>query len=169
MLTIAEEKRRGTFELLVTSPLTVTQIVLGKYLGVAFIIVLMMLGTAVFPGLLMVFGNPETGPIFSGVLGVTLLALGFASIGMAVSSFTENQIVAGISSMVVLLLLYVIQSPADAVGGATADVLNYLSPVVQVRDMVKGVISLQAITYFVSMIALGLFLSVRALEAYRWR
>jgi ABC-2 type transport system permease protein len=88
---------------------------------------------------------------------------------MAVSSFTENQIVAGVASMVTLLLLYVINSPAESMSGPVAAVLNYLSPVMQVRDLLRGVVTLGSLTYFGSMIALGLFVSMRALDAQRWR
>jgi ABC-2 type transport system permease protein len=169
MRTIAEEKKRGTFELLVTSPLSVKEIVMGKYLGVAAVIALMMISVTAFPLLLYVFGNPEFWPIMSGLLALLLCSLAFASIGMAVSSFTENQIVAGISAMVVLLLLYVIHAPAESLGGTAAEVLNYLSPTMQVRDLIRGVISAKSLTYFFSLIIFGLFLSERALEAYRWR
>lgn len=169
MRTIAEEKRRGTFELLITSPLSVSEIVLGKFLGLSLVILIMLGITFIFPGLLMVYGNPEVAPIFSGFLGVVLCTLAFASIGMAASSFTENQIVAGISSMVALLLLYVIQAPSETSGGAVAEVLRYLSPVAQVTDLVKGVVTVKSIVYFVSLTIFGLFLSQRALEAHRWR
>ena len=169
MRTIAEEKKRGTFELLITSPLSVKEIVLGKFVGVALVIVIMMGCTFGFPLLLYVFGNPEFWPIVSGLCAVVLCSLAFASIGMAVSSFTENQIVAGVSSMVVLLLLYVIHAPAESLGGTAGDVLNYLSPTMQVRDLVRGVVSVKSLTYFFSLIIFGLFLSERALEAYRWR
>jgi ABC-2 type transport system permease protein len=169
MRTIAEEKRRGTFELLITSPLSVLEIVLGKFLGLSSVILIMLGITFIFPGLLMMYGNPEVAPILSGFLGVVLCTLAFASIGMAASSFTENQIVAGISSMVVLLLLYVIQAPSETTGGAVAEVLRYLSPVAQVTDLVKGVVTLKSIVYFISLTIFGLFLSQRALEAHRWR
>jgi len=169
MRIIAEEKRRGTFELLITSPVSVREVVLGKFLSLAVVIVTMLSISFIFPLLLMVYGNPEIPPIISGFCGVVLCALGFASIGMAVSSFTENQIVAGVSSMVVLLLLYVIQAPAESLGGVSADVLRYMSPIDQVQQFLRGVISLKAVTYFASLILLGLFMSQRALEAHRWR
>jgi ABC-2 type transport system permease protein len=169
MRTIAEEKRRGTFELLITSPLSIFEIVLGKFMGLSVVILIMLGITFIFPGLLIVYGNPEVAPILSGFLGVVLCTLAFASIGMAASSFTENQIVAGISSMVALLLLYVIQSPSETTGGTVAEVLRYLSPVSQVTDLIKGVISLKSIVYFTSLTIFGLFLSQRALEAHRWR
>jgi len=169
MRTIADEKRRGTFELLITSPVTVGQIVLGKFLSLATIIVIMLGLTFIYPYLLMTYGEPEVYPILSGFLGLVLCTLAFASIGMAASSFTENQIVAGISSMVVLLMLYVIHAPSESVGGPLAEVLKYLSPVVQVSDLIQGVITLKSLAYFGSLIVLGLFLSQRALEAHRWR
>lgn len=169
MRIIAEEKRRGTFELLVTSPLSVGQIVIGKFLGLS-VVILVMLGLSfAFPLLLAFYGNPEVLPMFSGMLGLTLCALAFASVGMAVSSFTENQVVAGVSSMVVLLLLYVLHSPAESLGGTAGDVLKYLSPLMQVREMMRGVITLSSVVYFLSLIAAGVFVSIRALEAYRWR
>jgi ABC-2 type transport system permease protein len=169
MRIIAEEKRRGTFELLITSPVSVSQVVWGKFLSLAVVIITMLAVSFIFPLLLMVYGNPEIPPIISGFCGVALCALGFASIGMAVSSFTENQIVAGVSSMVVLLLLYVIQAPAESLGGTSAEVLRYLSPIDQVQQFLRGVISLKALTYFASLILFGIFLSQRALEAHRWR
>jgi len=88
---------------------------------------------------------------------------------MAVSSFTENQVVAGVAGMVTLLLLYVISSPAESIGGQVGDVLNYLSPVMQVRDLMRGVVTLSSLVYFVSLTAFGLFVSMRALDAQRWR
>jgi ABC-2 type transport system permease protein len=71
--------------------------------------------------------------------------------------------------MVVLLLLYVIQAPAESLGGTSAEVLRYLSPIDQVQQFLRGVISLKALTYFASLILFGIFLSQRALEAHRWR
>jgi ABC-2 type transport system permease protein len=171
MRIVAEEKYRGTFELLVTSPLSVTQIVVGKFLGLAAVVLIMCVLVSCFPFLLFMLGDPtpEIGPLLSGFLGILLCGFVFSSIGMAVSCFTENQVVAGITSMVTLLLLHVLQAPAQSIGGATGEVLTYLSPVVHARDMFKGVIGLKSLCYFATMIVLGIFLSQRALEAYRWR
>lgn len=171
MRIIAEEKRRGTFELLVTSPVSVSEIVTGKFLGVAFVILVMMFGALSFPFLLWAIGEPapEFYPIISGAIGLTLCALAFAAVGMAVSSFTESQVVAGISSMVALLLLYVIHAPAEALGGVAGQVLERLSPVLEVKDMLRGLVSLQSLVYFISLTFFGLFLSERALEGQRWR
>lgn len=169
MRTIAEEKRRGTFELLITSPVSVSQIVLGKFLSIAIVLTVMLSVNLIFPGLLIKYGDPEVFPIISGFFGVLLCSLGFASIGMAVSSFTENQVVAGVASMVTLLLLYVIQAPAESLGGTAAEVFRYLSPIDQLQDLLRGIVTLKTIAYFLSLIVIGLFLSQRSLEAYRWR
>jgi ABC-2 type transport system permease protein len=115
------------------------------------------------------YGNPEILPIFSGFLGVALYTLAFVSISMAVSSFTENQIVAAISSMVILLLLFMVERLGGTQQGLWSSVVQYLSPYRQAATFVGGVISLKATVYFLSLITLGLFASQRALEAYRWR
>lgn len=171
MRVLAEERKRGTFELLLTSPLSVTQIVVGKFLGVAFILVVMTGLSFAFPLLLLVFGNPgpELLPVLSGFLALLLVSLAFASISLAASAFTENQIVAAVSGIVALLLLYVIHAPAGNMEGIGRDILERLSPVLQMRDLVRGVISLESLVYFLSLITLGVFLSQRALDAQRWR
>lgn len=169
MRTIAEEKRSGTFELLATSPLSIVEIVLGKFLGVAFVILVMCLLSFLFPLLLISWANPEVKPVLSGFFAVLLTGLSFVSVGMAVSSFTQNQIVAGMSSMVALLLLYVVHSPAESVGGTLGAILQYLSPLLQGQNLVKGVVPLDSLVYFFSLIFLGLTVSQRALEGQRWR
>jgi len=116
MRSFAEEKRGGTYELLMTSPLSITEIVFGKFLG-AFVFLLVMIGlTGVYPAILLLYGNPEPGVIAAGYLGLLLLAVAFASIGLLTSSFTENQIIAAVSCLVLLLLLYVIAWPAETAG-----------------------------------------------------
>lgn len=170
MRVIAEERRRGTFELLLTSPVSIAQIVIGKYLGVATVMTLMVVMASLFPLLLCVVSTPEVYPLLCGMLGVWVFALGFAAVGIAVSSSTENQIVAAVSSTVVLLLLYVIHAPAEALGsGLVSEVLMYLSPPMQVQELIRGVVSIKTGVYFLSLISLGLFFAFRALEAHRWR
>jgi len=170
MRTIAEERRRGTFELLITSPVSVLEIVLGKFLGTGVLVVAMILLAAVYPLFLPFVADPELAPLFSGIGGVILFALGLSAVGIAASSYTENQIVAAASSMMVLLLLYVIQAPAEEGGNPfVSEFLRFISPNAQVDGFIKGVISLKSGFYFVSLITLGIFLSVRALESYRYR
>jgi ABC-2 type transport system permease protein len=171
MRLIAEEKKSVTFELLATSPLSIGQIVTGKFLGVGFVLLVMCLLLSAFPMLLVFYmrPGPEVLPILSGLLAILLAGLAFASIGMACSAFTENQVVGAISGVVALLLLSLIYSPGSDPNGFNEVVLRRLSPLVQLQDLVKGVITTDSLVYFLSLISLGLFLSKRALEAQRWR
>lgn len=169
MRVIAEDRKRGTFELLMTSPISIASIVYGKFLAVAAVVGIMIMLAFSFPLLLCVFGNPEVRPIFSGLLGTLLCAITFVSLSMAVSCFTENQIVAGITGVVLLLILYVIHSPVESMTGPIADLLKYISPNMQIQDMIKGVITTKALIYFASMTLLGLFISQRVLDSHRWR
>lgn len=169
MRTFAEEKRLGTYELLMTSPLSIGEIVAGKFLS-AVVFVLVMIGlTTVYPLILMLYGNPEIGMIASGYLGLLLLAISFAAVGLLTSSFTENQIIAAVSCFAILLLLYIISWPAETAGGGLGSVLKYLSLTEHFSEMVKGVIDTKDLVYFVSVIGLSLFLTLRSVESVRWR
>jgi ABC-2 type transport system permease protein len=169
MRTFAEEKRLGTFELLLTSPLRVGEIVAGKFLGALVFVTLMLSLTAIYPILLVVYGDPEMGIMLSGYLGLFLVAASFLSIGLLTSSLTENQIIAAVSSLVALLLLYVISWPADTSTPTIGAVLHYLSVTEHFGEFVKGVIDSRALAYFVSLIAAALFLTHRSVESLRWR
>jgi ABC-2 type transport system permease protein len=169
MRSFAEEKRSGTYELLMTSPLSVTEIVLGKFLGAFVFVFLMLLLTGVYPIILLAYGNPEVGVILGGFLGLLLLATAFVSVGLLTSSLTENQIVASVSCLVVLLLLYVISWPAETAGETMGAILKYFSLTEHFSEMVKGVIDTRDVVYFVSVIVLGLFLTQRSVESLRWR
>jgi ABC-2 type transport system permease protein len=169
MRTFAEEKRQGTFELLLTSPLRVGEIVAGKFLGALVFVSLMLALTGIYPILLVVYGNPEMGILLSGYLGLFLVAASFLSIGLLTSSLTENQIIAAVSCLVALLLLYVINWPADTSTPTIGAVLHYLSVTEHFSEFVKGVVDSRAIVYFLSLIAAALFLTHRSVESLRWR
>lgn len=169
MRSFAEEKRSGTYELLMTSPLSVTEIVIGKFLGTFVFVFVMVLLTAAYPLILIVYGNPELGVILGGFLGLLLLATAFSSVGLLTSSLTENQIIAAVSCLVILLLLYVISWPAETAGETMGAVLKYLSLTEHFSEMVKGVIDTRDVVYFLSVIVLSLFLTQRSVESLRWR
>jgi len=169
MRSFAEEKRSGTYELLMTSPLSITEIVAGKFLGcVAFLLIMIGL-TGVYPIILLAYGNPELGIMASGYLGLVLLAIAFATVGLLTSSVTENQIIAAVTCLVVLLLFYVIAWPAETAGPVLGAVLKYLSLTEHFGEMVKGIIDTKDVVYFVSVILLSLFLTHRSVESVRWR
>lgn len=167
MRAFAEEKRSGTYELLLTSPLTVAEIVLGKLLGAVTFIGIMILLTGIYPAILLLYGNPELGVVAAGYLGLFLLGAVFVSVGLLTSSLTENQIVAAVTCFVILLLLYVVSWPAETAGVAMGGVLKYLSVVDHFGEMVKGLIDTRDIVYFLSLIVLSLFLTHRSVEASR--
>jgi ABC-2 type transport system permease protein len=169
MRSFAEEKRSGTYELLMTSPLSITEIVAGKFLGaLAFLLVMIGL-TGIYPLILLMYGNPEMGIIAAGYLGLLLLATAFLTVGLLTSSFTENQIIAAVSCLVLLLLMYVISWPADTAGPVLGAVLKYVSLTEHFGEMVKGIIDTKDLVYFASVILLALFLTQRSVESVRWR
>ncbi|HWP59235.1 MAG TPA: ABC transporter permease [Candidatus Acidoferrales bacterium] len=169
MRSFAEEKRSGTYELLLTAPLSVAELVIGKFLACLFFVSVMLLLTAVYPLILVFFGNPELGQIASGYLGLFLLGAAFVAVGLFTSSLTENQIVAAVSCFVVLLLLYVLSWPAETAAAGVGALLKYLSVVDHFNELVKGLISTRDLVYFLSLILLALFLTYRSVESFRWK
>lgn len=169
MRSFAEEKKSGTYELLLTSPLRTGELVLGKFFA-SFLFICIMIGlTGMFPAILLIFGNPEIGVMVSGYIGLVLLATVFVALGLLTSSFTENQIIAAVSGLVATLLLYIIGWPADSAGDVLGPLLRYLSVTEHFADMVKGLIDTRGLVYFGSLIVLALFLTQRSVESLRWR
>jgi len=169
MRTYAEEKRSGTIELLLTSPLTDFQIVMGKFLGSVVLYAAMLAVTLVHMGFLFAFGNPEWRPIATGYLGLLLMGGCFLSLGLFISSLTKNQIIAGMVTFAVFLLFWVINWIASFTGPTMQAVLNYLSITEHLNDFARGVIDTKHLVYYVSFIAFSLFLTVRAVDSERWR
>ncbi len=169
MRLFAEERKMRTDELLMTSPVGIGEIVLGKF-AAAFVFLAVMIGlTVLYPGLLFHYGNPELGPVVSGYLGLLLLATCFIAVGLFTSSLTENQIVAAVSCFVVLLMFYLININSISMSGASKDVLDYLSLIGHYEDFVKGVIDTKGLVYYVSFIGAGLVLTGVSLESRKWR
>ncbi len=169
MRSFAEEKKAGTYELLLTSPLRVSEIVIGKFAG-SFVFLLVMLGLAcLYPIILVSYGNPETGVIIAGYIGIALVGVTFLAIGLFASSVTENQIIAAVVGIVINLFLYVISWPAETAGGTLGKLLSYLSLTEHFSQLVKGIVDTKDLAYFGSAIFLALFLTHRSVESIRWR
>ena len=168
MRSYAEEKRSGTMELLLTSPLSDFQIIMGKFLGALALYTLMLALTGIHIAMLFQYGEPEWGPILTGYLGLLLMGSSFISIGLAISSMTKNQIVAGVSTFAVLLLFWIINWIGDASGSTAQSVLAYLSILEHFDDFSKGVIDTKHLTYYLSFIGLGLFLTAKSMDTARW-
>ena len=169
MRTYAEEKRSGTMELLLTSPLTDLEIVLGKFLGALALYGAMVALTLIHFGLLFAFGTPEWKPLATAYLGLLLFGGCFIALGLFISSLTKNQIVAGAATFGIFLLLWVVDWIGESMGPTGQPILKYLSMTEHLDDFVKGVIDTKHLVYYLSFIAFGLFLTVRSVDTERWR
>jgi len=169
MRAYAEEKRSGTIELLLTSPISDLQIIAGKFLGAMALYALMLAVTLIHIALLFAYGNPEWRPIASGYLGLLLLGGCFIAVGLLISSFTKNQIVAGVITFVVFLMFWVVDWMTNFAPPGVGSLLNYLSITSHLEDFAKGVIDTKHVIYYLSFITFGLFLTSKAVDSERWR
>jgi len=171
MRLFAEEKKSGTIELLFTYPLKDFQILFGKWLASASIVLLMLVLT--LPAPFLVFGfakSKEWGPVLSGYLGLYLMGLSFLSIGILISALSENQIVAVIISYGALLGFWFLGWAVDPNSGRLiADVLSEMSIIRHLSNFIKGVIDTKDAAYYILLIFTSMFLTLRALESKRWR
>lgn len=166
MRSFSEELRSGTIELLFTSPLTDTQIVMGKFLGALSLFAVMLATTSFHMAVLFYFGDPEWKPIAVGYLGLFLLGAGYIAFGLMFSALTKNQIVAGLLSFGAFVLLYLVALGEDR---GWMELVTYLSVDQHLEEFAKGVLDTRDVVYFASMTILGLFLTKQAIESYRWR
>jgi ABC-2 type transport system permease protein len=165
----AEEKRSGTAELLLTFPLRDGDIVLGKFLA-ALVVYTVLLGLSLlYPLLTALFGAVDPGPVLSGYLGTFLLGATLLALGFLCSTWTENQIVACAFAWAGFLFFWLIGHAEDFAGGGLGKVFKQLSLATHHDNFVKGVIETQDIAYFVLFSAFCLFLTLRSIEATRWR
>jgi len=168
MRLLAEETRSGTMELVLTSPVRDGEVILGKYLASLLFFLFMLALTLVYPLVLIRFGNPDRGVLVSSYVGAALFGAAFLAVGVLASALTQNQVVAAVISLATLLALWLIDIFASLTRGALADILNYLSIIARYNDFLRGVISSQNVIYYLSVIAVALFLATRALETRRW-
>jgi ABC-2 type transport system permease protein len=169
MRLFAEEKRTGTIELLVTSPLRDLEIILGKW-AAALLLYASMLGISVLSmALLFAYGQPDWKPILVGYLGLLLLGGALLSIGTFISTCTKNQIVAGVAGFAICLLLWVLDWASSFETSAWAKVVSYMSVLQHFDSFSKGVLDMKDVVFYVSVIFVGLFLTARSLESLRWR
>jgi ABC-2 type transport system permease protein len=168
MRLFAEEARQGTLELLLTLPTGEAAIVIGKILAALIVLTLMIGGTAAAVLPLMLYGNPDLGPILGGYAGVLMLGAAFIAIGMFISSLSSNQIVAAILTWGILTLLWFIDYVATVIPDLfVVGVVRQISFSVHYLDLIRGVISTAALTYFLGLIILMVTLTVAVLRARR--
>jgi ABC-2 type transport system permease protein len=165
----AEEKRSGTIELLMTSPVRDLEIVLGKWLA-ALVLYASILGiSGINIAILYAFGRPDWKPILVGYLGLLLQGGCLLAIGIFISTMTRNQIIAGGATFAVCLMLWVLDWVSAYDQSAWAKVVSYLSVVTHFEPFSKGVVDTKDVIFYLSMIFFGLFLTTRSVESLRWR
>ena len=165
----AEEKRSGTIELLMTSPVRDLEVIVGKWLAALILYACILSISAINIAVLFAYGKPDWKPILVGYLGLLLQGGCLLAIGAFISTMTRNQIIAGGATFAVSLLLWVLDWVSAYEQAAWAKVISYLSVVTHFEPFAKGVIDTKDVVFYVSMIFFGLFLTARSLESLRWR
>lgn len=169
MRLFAEEKRSGTIELLLTSPIRDLEIILGKWLG-AVLLYICVLGMSVLNvAVLFAWGKPDLKPVLVAYLGLLLQGATLLAIGAFISTMTRNQIIAGGVTFFVCLLLWLLSWFTAFDSGGASQVVNYISIVTHFENFAKGVLDSKDVVFYLSMIFFGLFLTSRSLESLRWR
>ncbi len=169
MKLLADEKKSGTMELLLTYPVNDAEVVLGKFLACLTVFVTMLLSTIAYPILLINLGEPEIIPIITGYCGLFLLGAAFISLGIFTSSLTENQIIAGSLSIGMLFCFWLMSYSVMFVSPGVGQIISYLAINEHLASMAKGVFDTEDIIYFLVFTLLFLFLALRSLESKRWR
>lgn len=169
MRLFAEEKRQGTIELLVTSPVHDAEIVIGKWLSAVLMYGALVAVLVLDITFLFIYGQPDWKPVATGLLGMLLQGGCLLALGTFISTTTKNQIVAGAVGFALALVLWILNWTTSFGNSDTVQVLNYLSIVSHMDSFSRGVLDTKDIVYYLSMIFLGLFLTTRSLESMRWR
>jgi ABC-2 type transport system permease protein len=165
----AEEQRSGTFELLMTSPLSLPSLILGKWLASLTLCLVMLGGTLLFPAVLAYYGEPDWGVVFTTYVGLTLCCGAFCAAGLFASSLTDDQVAAGFVGILILMPFWLIGSAATLVDEAYREWLEKLAFLPHLSAFTKGVIDSANVAWFAAFTFVFLFLTYRTLESRRWR
>jgi ABC-2 type transport system permease protein len=173
MRLVAEERRSGTLEMLITLPVKDSDVIGGKYLGALGLVLVLVLATLVYPLAMFRFpwnlGPLDTGPVWSGYLGLILFSAASVAIGLLVSSFVESQAVSFFITFFILVALWYFDDLAEAAGaGSFATVLRYVSFQTRLTSFSRGLIDTRDVLYFLSVTAIALVVSFRSLERRKW-
>lgn len=171
MRLIAEEKSRGTLEILLTAPVTEAQVVLAKFGAALILLGYFLLPTVGFAIILARYGSVDFGQVFCGYLGVMLLGASLYSIGLFISCLCTSQITAGVITFTLAILLVIanIILGSQQVSSIWLRLLDYVSLTSNFGDFMKGVVDTGRLVYLLSLTAFFLFLTTRVLETRRWR
>ncbi|MCW8922639.1 MAG: ABC transporter permease [Gammaproteobacteria bacterium] len=165
MRLISEERRNGTLTLLLSSPISITEIVLGKFMGIILFYIILVGMISLMPLSLMLGTELDLGKLASGLLGLLLLLSAFAAAGLFLSSLTENPVIAAVSTFGLLLLLWIVERSSEA--GDTVGVFTYLSLTHHITPLLRGIVSTVDLAYFALFITTFILLTIRQMDAER--
>ena len=166
---VAEEQRSGTIETLMTTPVSDSEVVVGKWLAVSIFYSFILAFTWAYVAIIAYFGDPDWGPIFAHYIGLVLLGGMFLAVGVFGSSLTRSQIVAGIVTFVVIFVYLLLGWLGEWIGGAHGKFLSQLGAFRHLASLAEGHVDTRDVVYFITMTALWLFLGTRVLESRKWR
>ena len=169
MRLLSEEKKTKTDQMLITSPLSLTAIVLGKYFAAVSVFLATLVISFVYPIILLTLGQPSVGEIVAGYIGFFLMGCTFIAVGLFISALTENQITAATSTFGVLLLSWVLDWVVPNINSpAVVSIIEWVSVLKRFSSFMMGVLSPSPIIYYLSFSALFVFLTIRVIEKRRW-
>ncbi len=172
MRAMADEKRSGTLELLITMPVTDSEVVLGKYFAAFGMTLLLLVISLAYPISMFVWpwhmGPLDWGPVWAGYFGLALFSAAGTAIGLMFSCITESQVIAFFMTAGLLTFLYVIGSLVEYVPGGLGDIVSFVSFQSRFSSFARGLIDTRAIVFFLSIAIICLLVSFRSLESRKW-
>ncbi len=167
----AEERKRGTLELLATSPVTNWAVAVGKLLAVVTFFTVLTIPLMVYEAIALAGSNPAFPPtlLLIGHLGLVLLAASILSVGMFISSLTDSTILSAVLTFAAVLFLWVIDAVAKGIGGAAGEAIGHLSLLTHYNNLTQGILDLSSFIVFFSYIGLGIFLTAQAIDVLRFQ
>jgi len=168
MRLLAEERKSGTLELLTTKPVTDAEIVIAKFLAAWVLLAAALMPTLLYLITMMALGSIELGPVIAGYIGLLLMGGAYIAIGIFASSLTENQIIAFITSFLIVLALFLMDKILMYVPEGMASTLEFLAVDYHFSNIARGVIDSRDIIYFASLLGFSLMLATVSLERRKW-
>lgn len=173
MRSLAEEKRSGTLELLITLPVRDSEVILGKYFAALIMCLFLLLATMAYPLVMFVkpwhLGALDWGPVWTGYMGLSLFCAAGVAVGLMYSSITESQIIAFFLTAGTLVFLYIIGGVAQSMRGWVGEAIAFVSFQSRYFPFSRGLIDTRAVVYFISIAVLSLLVAFRALESRKWK
>jgi ABC-2 type transport system permease protein len=165
---LAEEKRTGTIEILLTMPVKDTEVILGKYLAALGLLAVLLLATIAYPISVSTLGNLDWGPVWAGYIALLLEGGAMLALGVLASSWTDNQLIAFFTSGMICFTFWIVSRFLPFMPQSVASIVEWISFDYHFQDLVRGVLDTRHIFYFLSVIGFSLVLAFRSLESRRW-